>query len=212
MFELIDWSLVPLLFGISFGQSSNQQSSETGFNQPQRGLIGANAVDVTGNLNPFLQGQISPGSRASLQLPGLNSNGLYAGQQNLYDTGFNQAVTKALSGFSGNEAARGFLQPSAVANIAGSAAQQVAPQFAQFALPLAGHNILQQTTVPEQLMQGRTNQLIDFLKSLMGVPGGTGQGSGSSFTFGLGNSLASIGNNSSTTNTVGGGGAAAGAG
>jgi hypothetical protein len=187
MFEFLDWSILgyaPLLFGISgaYETSEKQESQESGLSPAVRAQLGNLGSYTAGNfVNPFLKARLSPEAISRYQLPGLTSSGLFQEQQNLYDTGFNQAVTQALSRFSGNQAARGFLNSNAVANIAGSAAQHVAPQFAQFAMPVAGQNILNKLLVPEQLTQASINQMIDFLKTILGVGGGTGVGSASSF-------------------------------
>mgnify|MGYP001611720645 CR=1 FL=1 len=171
-------------FGYNQSKSQQQSAQESGFGPHIREALGHQSVAESVRLAELMRQRTAPG--AGPQWPGLTSTGLYEGQQQLYDTGFSQAVTQALSRFSGNEAARGFLQPNAVANIAGSAAQQVAPQFAAMAMPLAGQNILQSMLGPEQIDQSRINQYMDLIRTMLsGGTGGTGQGSGSSNAFGF---------------------------
>lgn len=167
--DLTTLSWLPLLFGISFGKSGQSSSSESGLPRSQRKELGAIGIGDVKAFNPFITARTT----GDLGLPSMNAMGLYPQQEQA----FSQAVTQALSRFSGNYAAHGFLNPDVVASIAGSAAQQVAPQF----LPLILQNILQ----PEQRQQERINQFHDFLKTILGVPGGSGQGSASQFNTGV---------------------------
>ena len=80
----------------------------------------------------------------------LNAMGLMPQQEE----GFRRAVMTAMSGNSADYANRGFLRPENINAIAGSAAQNVMPQFA----PLIG----QQVVAPEQITQNRINQLLQL--------------------------------------------------
>ena len=113
-------------------------------------------------------------------LPGLTSTGLYEPQQNA----FSEAVKQALGQTSGNFAQRGFLRPENIQAIAGSAAQQVAPQFA----PLIGQNIQQQAQVPllqQQLDTGRLTALMNYLGLGANLLGGQAQSFSGSSSFGV---------------------------
>ena len=92
------------------------------------------------------------------QTPTLTPTGLYAEQEAALRTPFQQAVEQALGRTSGNYAMRGFNRPENIQAIAGSAAQNVAPQFANLYATLAGQNVAQRTQAPliqEQQTQQR---------------------------------------------------------
>lgn len=120
-------------------------------------------------------------------LPGLSKFGLYQPQQAAWDQGFGQAVTQALSRLSGNFANRGFLNPENINAIAGSAAQNVAPQFAAMAIPTAGQNIVSGVTIPEDIFANRASTLRDFqaLLAQLITGGSTSAGTGHSTSFGV---------------------------
>lgn len=138
-------------------------------------LIGGNAPafgDV--NAQPFQP--ITP--------TGLNSMGLYGGQQDA----FAEAVRQSLGQLSGNFANRGFNTPRAVGAIAGSAAQNVLPQFA----PLMGQQISTQdqlrhqlSLAPEEVRRSRNEQLVQFIQALSQAlgPGSSSFGSGTASSF-----------------------------
>jgi hypothetical protein len=200
MLDLLDLlPLVPVVLGISFGQSSSEQSQESGLPswlrgrlgvtglgglfgaQPVRALEGQNTLDVVppGYSSFFPEQGVLPSlldrtTNLGSALPTLTSSGLYPQQQDAFST----AVQQALGQVSGSYAQRGFLRPENINAIAGSAAQNVMPQF----MGLIGQNI----QAPELVMQQRMNQFMDFLKTVLGAPGGTGQGSASAWNVGLG--------------------------
>ena len=135
------------------------------------------AAAYTGAL-PDVQAMFQKPSRYSL--PELNNLGLYQPQQNA----FSEAVKQALGQTSGNFAQRGFLRPENIQAIAGSAAQQVAPQFA----PLIGQNIQQQAQVPllqQQLDTARLTALMNYLGLGANLLGGQAQSFSGSNSFGV---------------------------
>ena len=124
----------------------------------------------------------------------LNAMGLYPGQQ----AGFQEAVQQVLGKLSGNFADRGFNTPRAVQAIAGSAAQNVLPQFA----PLMGQQIagrdelLRQLSLTPAALAGQENvqdiqaqqvaaqrkqQYLDFIQQMIAALGGRSAGAGSGF-------------------------------
>lgn len=114
----------------------------------------------------------------------LGPSGLYAGQE----AGFAEAVRQAVGRLSGNFANRGFNTPRAIGAIAGSAAQNVLPQFA----PLMGQqigaeNALLGQQIPEfdrfrhalslapvEVERVRNQQFLDYINALIASLGGTG--------------------------------------
>src|SRR5206468_3490531 len=97
---------------------------------------------------------------ASTPYDTLGATGLLPQQEQAFRT----AVSQALGQASGSYAQRGFLRPENINAIAGSAAQNVMPQFAG----LIGQNVL----VPEQVTQNRINQLLQLISTYPGLLGG----------------------------------------
>ena len=139
--------------------SSQQLSSFAQFPDLQKAI----AEFGFGNIQsaaPALQNRAG----AEFQYPQLNATGLFPEQQ----AGFDQAVRQAASQISGNYAGHGMLLPQHIGAIAGSAAQQVMPQFAN----LIGAQVGQQALVPEQVTQNRINQLLQLISTYPGLMGG----------------------------------------
>jgi hypothetical protein len=90
----------------------------------------------------------------------LGPSGLLPQQEQAFRTAVSQAFGSSSSDF----ARRGMLNPEHIGAIAGSAAQNVAPQFAG----LIGQNVL----VPEQIIQNRINQLMQLISTYPGLLGG----------------------------------------
>jgi hypothetical protein len=136
----------------SESQQSSQSQAQSGLWGPERAAINARTPGDIATLNAF-------GGAAPTGLPALDSMGLYPGQTNA----FAQAIRQANSQFSGTAANRGMLSPENIGAIAGSAAQNVLPQFA----PLISQNYAQQ----EQLGQSRFGQLVNLLQTYPGLLG-----------------------------------------
>ena len=120
------------------------------------------------------------GKTTPYALPELTSSGLYGEQQNA----FTEAIKQAMSRVGGNFAQRGFLRPENIQAVAGSAAQNVLPQFA----PLIGQNIQQRANVPilqSQLDTARLAQLVNYLGLGANLLGGQAQGYSGSSSFGV---------------------------
>ena len=128
------------------------------------------------------------GAFSQYQLPELSARGLYAPQETAYNEAFRQAVSDVFGRTSGRYAQAGFNNPEAIGAIAGDVSKQVAPQMLAQLLPMAQQNILARLQVPHALTMQDFATYIDYLRTLMGVPGGTGQGtaSASGFNMGLG--------------------------
>ena len=166
------------------------------------------AAAYTGAL-PDVQAMFQKPSRYSL--PELNNLGLYQPQQNA----FSEAVKQALGQTSGNFAQRGFLRPENIQAIAGSAAQNVAPQFAGLlsniyggVMNTAGQNVgsqlafdqyqrqqlpFQIQSAEEQIRQQRMNAWRDQLALIPGFLGSSGSGSSSGPGLGYGMTTALFG-------------------
>ena len=120
------------------------------------------------------------GKTTPYALPELTSSGLYGEQQNA----FTEAIKQAMSRAGGNFAQRGFLRPENIQAIAGSAAQNVLPQFA----PLIGQNIQQRASVPflqNQLDTARLTQLMNYLGLGANLLGGQAQSFSGGSSFGV---------------------------
>lgn len=172
--------------GAGYSQSESDQRSQS------LGPLGSATGTIRGSLQNVLADLLSGKSRTGEQgllntlqgrtmdapiysLPALNPSGLYPAQ----NQAFQQAVQQAVSGLSGNYAQRGMLRPEAIGAIAGSAAQNVAPQFA----PLIGQNIAAQAQVPlqnEDIMRGRLADLFNALGITITGLGGEATSYGSS--------------------------------
>lgn len=131
----------------------------------------------------------------------LNAMGLYEGQAQA----FSEAVRQALGRLSGNFADRGFNTPRAVQAIAGSAAQNVLPQFAPLIgqqvagrdellrhlsltpAALAGQENVQDIQA-QQVAAQRKQQYLDFIQQMIAALGGRSAGAGSSFGVQVGGS------------------------
>ena len=112
--------------------------------------------------------------------PALTSTGLLPEQQNA----FTEAVNQAMSRTSGNFANRGFLRPENIQAIAGSAAQNVAPNFAS----LIAQNVGQRTQAPliqEDILRNRFNDLIQALGLGGTLLGGQSLSQGKSSSMGV---------------------------
>jgi hypothetical protein len=175
MLALMDvLSLVPILLGFNFGQSESQQQQESGLDPETRWMLATRGRNLAAQFDPILLNRVTA---TPPSFPALGPTGLYPQQEQA----FNTAVTQGFSKSSADFARQGMLRPEAIGAIAGSAARDVLPQF----LGLIGQNVQQGVMAPELIQQQRTNQFTDFLRTLLGVQGGTGAGSGSAFNFGL---------------------------
>ena len=116
--------------------------------------------------------------------PALTASGLLPEQQGAFTEAVNQAMGRASSNF----ANRGFLRPENIQAIAGSAAQNVAPQFA----PFIERNVAQRTQAPlvqEDLMRQRFADLLAMLGFTSTTLGGQSISSGKSESSGFQASL-----------------------
>ena len=185
--------------GGNYGEQRGEQRSVT------EGPLSSSTGTIRGQTQNLLRDLLLGAAPGAASLAGqpfqsvaptpLNELGLFAGQQQ----GFNEAVKQAVGRLSGNFAGRGFLRPEAIGAIAGSAVQNVLPQFA----PLMGQQIMGQdqfrqqlALAPEQVRSQRQTELLNFLSALaqslgqqatsfggqrgfqLGVGEGFGQGAG----------------------------------
>ena len=154
--------------------------------------------------------------------PTLSERGLFQPQERAFNDQlsalqqpFQQAVTQALGQISSNYANRGFVNPESVSAIAGSAAQNVAPQFAGLlsniyggVMNTAGQNVgsqlafdqyqrqqlpFQIQSAEEQIRQQRMNAWRDQLALIPGFLGSSGSGSSSGPGLGYGMTTALFG-------------------
>ena len=112
--------------------------------------------------------------------PNLTATGLLPEQQNAFTEAVNQAMSRA----SGNFANRGFLRPENIQAIAGSAAQNVAPSFAN----MIAQNVGQRTQAPliqEDILRNRFNDLIQALGLGGTLLGGQSLSQGKSSSMGV---------------------------
>lgn len=182
--------------GYQQSKSSNESESAgplgTG---PKRELFQRNLLmnllgpDWTaGNGGLFGQLQARTAAPTNYQTPQLTSTGLLQEQEAGLKQPFEQAVAQAMSRASGNFAGRGFLRPENIQAIAGSAAQNVAPGFANLMTTLAGQNVGQRTQAPliqEDIMRNRFADLMNALGLGSQLLGGTARGSGGGSSFGV---------------------------
>lgn len=185
----LDWtaylSLMPIIgqLGGGYQESSSQSFSEQGgpLFTPGSRLRYETSLPIAAAFTRGLPlAQAMSEKTTPYTLPGLTSTGLYEPQQNA----FSEAVRQALSQTSGNFAQRGFNRPENIQAIAGSAAQNVAPQFA----PLIGQNIQAQAQVPllqNQLDTARLTQLMNYLGLGANLLGGQSQSFSGSSSFGV---------------------------
>ena len=140
--------------------SSKQLSSFAQFPDLQKAIAEFGFGNVQ-NIAPQLPQRIG-----GFQFQPLNAQGLFPQQQ----SAFEQAVRQATSQISGNYAGHGMLLPQHIGAIAGSAAQQVMPQFA----PLIGQQVTNAGVLPEQVTQNQINQLLQLISTYPGLLGGAG--------------------------------------
>ena len=137
-------------------QSSGSQQQQQGFAQfPD--LQKAIAEFGFGNVQSLAQPLTN---RIGAAIPTVGETGLFPQQEQAFRVAVQQALGSASSDF----AQRGFLRPENINAIAGSAAQNVMPQFA----PLIG----QQVIAPEQITQNRISQLLQLISLYPGLLGG----------------------------------------
>ena len=114
------------------------------------------------------------------QTPTLTASGLLPEQQGAFTEAVNQAMSRA----SGNFAGRGFLRPENIQAIAGSAAQNVAPGFAN----MIAQNVNQRTQAPlviEDLIRQRFGDLMNAFNSGLTGLGAQSFGQSSSNSMGV---------------------------
>lgn len=190
MFDLLtvlDWTWVPVLFGISFGQQkqsssgSSSSSSNKGLLEPEKGNLSSFIEpQIRQDFAPYLQTQLT----TPYELPKLNAAGIYDTQ----NEALNRVIQQNVSGASGNLAQRGFLNTNASPLAAGVGIQNFLPQYLQG----VGQNVEQQVLAPEQVRQQRFADVANAFQQLIALLGGqsasttTGQESQSSFNLGLG--------------------------
>lgn len=215
MFDLLaqlDWSVASIvLFGISFGKqdSAQQQQAQSagplgsggGSELVRRNLItnliGPDWTQGGGGLLEMLRARTAAPN--TYQTPQLTSTGLLQEQEAGLKQPFEQAVAQAMSRASGNFANRGFLRPENIQAIAGSAAQNVAPSFANLYASLAGQNVQQRTQAPLVIEDQTRQRFMDFLQalgltssSLGGQSTSVGRGESSGVNAGLLQNLSSL--------------------
>src|SRR3990167_10575980 len=178
--------------GMSASGIGRARSSQ--FGGPLMGIYRENAIGRLYNQLRMGEGRFWPGSAYQPTTPTpLQPGGLFAGQQGvgasgLYpgqETGFAEAVRQATSRLSGGFANRGFMTPRAIGAIAGSAAQNVLPQFAPLmGQQIGGENILRGEQLRSQdqfsfaAEQLRQQEFYNYLQSLIAAMGGTSTGVG----------------------------------
>jgi len=174
--------------------SGSYQQSESEQRSLSEGPLSSVTGTIRGQTQNLLRDLIFGAAPQAGALPGqafqsvtptaLNAMGLYAGQQE----GFNEAVKQAVGRLSGSFANRGFLRPEAVGAIAGSAAQNVLPQFAPLiGQQVAGQDIFRQqlALAPEQVRSQRQTELLNFLSALTQALGQQASSYGTSKSFGV---------------------------
>lgn len=212
MFEWIlswDWSTASfLLAGLSFGKSSSESQQQSagplgavGGGRREQGLdaFADYLFGRGGSTNTGLLEMLSKRTGTPIQYstPLLSERGLTQEQEAAFKTPFQQAVGEAFSRVSGNYANRGFNRPEAIGAIAGSAAQNVAPRFAELFANLAAQNVGQRTQAPLVLEDVQRSRINDFLAALgvnIEALGGTssGQARSSQFNAGVLQNLSSL--------------------
>ena len=186
----IDWLTAPVLFGISFGKSggeSQQSSSSTqssGLGLSNKGMFERLLIDTGQRWDevkdrpsalPLSLKELMGRAQSPFGFPALTANGLFPQQEEA----FRNALMQAMGGASGDWASRGFLRPENINAIAGSAVQNVMPQWG----PLIGQNVYNAALTPENVAQQRWQQLLQWLGVAQGFASGgqgTSVGSGSS--------------------------------
>ncbi len=125
--------------------------------------LGSTGTDVGGILGAV---QSRLGLPTTYQTPTLNGMGLLPEQAAGLQQPFQQAVQQSLGQFSSNYANRGFMRPENIQAIAGSAAQNVAPQFANLYANLAQQNVAQRTQAPLITEEQTRQRFADMLQAL----------------------------------------------
>lgn len=131
-----------------------------------------------------------------LAMPQLNERGLFAEQERAIASPFEEAIRQMFSRVSGQTAQRGFLNPAATSAVAGSAAQNVAPQFANLFANLASQNVNTRWMLPlelEKVRQAREAQAMNLFGQIPSFLGGSGGGMSTGPGFGQGLTTALIG-------------------
>ena len=180
--------------GMSASGIGRARSSQ--FGGPLMGIYRENAMGRLYNQLRMGEGRFWPGSAYQPTTPTpLQPGGLFAGQQGvgpsgLYpgqEAGFAEAVRQATSRFSGGFANRGFMTPRTLGAIAGSAAQNVLPQFAPLmGQQISGENILrggqitgldefrQRLSLSQEDVESKRRQdYLNFMQTLIAALGGT---------------------------------------
>ena len=123
----------------------------------------------------------------------LNQRGLTSEQENAVSSPFAEAINQMFSKVSGQTAQRGFLNPANTSAVAGSAAQNVAPQFANLFASMATNNVNQnlerQWQLPqivEQMRQAKEQQAMGLFSQIPGFLGSSGGGMSTGPGFGQG--------------------------
>lgn len=171
--------------------------------QQSSGLTGMDKRNMSSYIGQRLPGQMTTmweNANKPYELPlGMPSVDESTGLLTPQRTAFDQAVKQAFSHASGTSAMAGQLRPENYSAVAGSAAQNVMPQFAPLIQDVSQYR-QQLAQVPETVFQQRMQQ---YLSSLGNVPGllgsqGTGPGLGynvvSAFAGALGNRAMKQGN------------------
>src|SRR3990167_2909561 len=166
------------------------------FGGPLRGWTREHTMDRLYRQLAQAEDRFGRGGTAELLRPTpLQPGGLFAGQQGvgasgLYpgkEAGFAEAVRQATSRFSGGYANRGFMTPRTIGAIAGSAAQNVLPQFAPLmGQQISGENILrggqitgldefqQRLSLSQEDVESKRRQdYLNFMQTLIAALGGT---------------------------------------
>jgi hypothetical protein len=150
-------------FSKGFLNMGEPQSTTSASGQQQQGF--AQFPDLQKAIAQFGFGNVQSlaqplAERINAPIPTPGATGLFPQQEQAFST----AVQQALGGASSSYAQRGFLRPENINAIAGSAAQNVMPQFAG----MIGQNVL----VQEQVTQNRINQLMQLISTYPGLLGG----------------------------------------
>ena len=187
LLSAMEWTWVPLLFGISFGQDkasssgSSQSSSNRGLLEPEKGSLSAFIEpQARQQFGPYLQNMLT----TPFQLPRLNAAGIYDTQ----NEALNRLIQQSVGGASSNLAQRGFLNANATPLAGAVGIQNFLPQYLQG----VGQNVEQQVLAPETVRQQRFADVANAFQQLIALLGGqsssttTGQESASGWNFGLG--------------------------
>ena len=208
-----------------FSSSSQQQNSNTGLDLFDKSSLSGWALpQIMAGVQRGKSYAETPFTLPTMAFPTLSPRGLFAEQESALASPFAEAVRQALGQASSNAATRGFLNTENIQAIAGSAAQNVAPRFAELFANTAGQNVGAKTAfeqsqlqgLPMQLEQIRQARLQQYLTGLGQIPGflgssGSSSSSGPGFGQGLTTSIigamgsAASGSRSTTNNYMGSG-------